>query len=155
MLGRGIGCHVGITALACGAGNIDNAAPSGSLHARQRGTNAVEAATQVNGQHALPEFVAGAVQRRAVGLAGVIDQQLNGPGLLFGLADGGDDGRAIGHVRGQHQRTCAQFFSQFLQGWCMAAQQSKARTICAKAARNGRTDATPSTGDQCVPARKR
>ena len=85
MLGRHIGCDIGIAHQACGAGHIHNAPVARCCHGGQHLLYAKHGASEVDIDHLLPVRSIHLHKRCAAGLACVVDQDIDSTLRLYSL----------------------------------------------------------------------
>ena len=87
--------------------DIHDRAPFALEHEGEERTRTEKRTCGVHRQHAIPVVERGLRQRRTVRDAGVVNQDVDRPGLLYGSLGEIRDTRRVGHVAGQRPRPAA------------------------------------------------
>jgi hypothetical protein len=153
MLGRGVGGDVGIALLPRCAGDVDDAAPAGVEHIGQRGLRAQEATGEVHRQHPLPELDRGLEKRRALGGAGIVDEDDDRAARSACLREGRLHALRVRHVGSSHAMAAAgERIGHALQCFAVASQQGQHGALGGQGAGDLCADAACSASDECMAA---
>src|ERR1043165_798564 len=98
MLRRRVSGDIRRARFPCDGCDVDDATPALLDHRRKNGAREIKSAREIDFKVALPEFVAGLDERRALGDASVVDEDVNRPQTLSDIGQGKLDALSVGNV---------------------------------------------------------
>ena len=118
----------------------------------QRGADQAERCAQIDIQHRLPVLVLHAHRQHVAGEAGIVDQDVQRPGLRLGLGDQRIGRRRIAQVGGADMGALAEFRGERVERPLAGAGQHDHGTLRMECPRDRRPNPAGSPGNQRSPA---